>query len=141
MEIENKIPAAYNSTDTKHYSLTDKNPLRNSYYRLKMVDRTGEFTYSKTISLVEKTNFTDNFELYPNPTTNDIRISYTAETTSTINFTVLDILGKIISQTTVIPTIGENMTSLSLTDYPTGIYLVRIQNENSEQVVRKIVKN
>jgi hypothetical protein len=50
-------------------------------------------------------------------------------------------LGKIISQTTILPTVGKNMTSLSLTDFPTGMYLVRIQNENSEQIVRKIVKN
>ncbi|HTD92991.1 MAG TPA: T9SS type A sorting domain-containing protein [Chitinophagaceae bacterium] len=74
------IRAMGNSTTTVYYSSLDKS-LQNgtTYYRLKMVDNDGHFTYSKTIQVqYNKASGTLSLLLYPNPASDKIQVSYPA---------------------------------------------------------------
>jgi beta-glucanase (GH16 family) len=76
---------------------TDENPFDLTYYRLKMLDLEGKFTYSKVISLkrgnIEATGQKD-FTLFPNPTTQDFTIQFKEETANTLE--CRDIFGRLI---------------------------------------------
>lgn len=57
---------AINNINTHFYAFTDNNPLNGiSYYRLKMVDRSGYFTYSQVISINIRGN--NRLTISPNP--------------------------------------------------------------------------
>jgi beta-glucanase (GH16 family) len=84
------------STKNDHF-ITDENPFDLTYYRLKMLDLDGKFTFSKVISLkrgnIETITHKD-FIVYPNPITQDFTIRFDAETANTLE--CRDIYGRLI---------------------------------------------
>ena len=104
--------AAKNTLHTNSYSFTDKNPYKaTSYYRLKMTDKDGLFTYSGVvkISLKEKTLLV----LNPNPVINKVTISHpVASAPATLRIlksdgkAVLTVVIAAASQQTVMNTVG-----------------------------------
>ncbi|OAQ40292.1 hypothetical protein A5893_04890 [Pedobacter psychrophilus] len=63
-----------NSTDGKGnqlYNFVDKIPFNGTnYYRIKQLDKNGDFTYSKIIS-INVLNYTQQWEVYPNPASSE----------------------------------------------------------------------
>jgi len=69
-EASSRVKAAGNSTVRIKYNADDLNPIADlAFYRLKMVDLNGDYTYSPIITVSEYGKL--NFELQPNPTTSD----------------------------------------------------------------------
>ena len=69
----NTIKGSGNSSSILNYNTTDYSPLYGiSYYRLKQTDFDGKPEYSKIRSV--NLEMTDNLEMYPNPTNNQITI-------------------------------------------------------------------
>jgi hypothetical protein len=53
------------------YNFVDNNPLNgNNYYRIKQIDKNGDFTYSKIIT-INLLNVAKQWEVYPNPASNE----------------------------------------------------------------------
>jgi beta-glucanase (GH16 family) len=76
---------------------TDENPFNLTYYRLKMLDLEGKFTYSKVISLKRgniETITQKDFTLFPNPTTQDFTIQFKEETANTLE--CRDVFGRLV---------------------------------------------
>ena len=77
-----KVNAAGNSTTLRDYNYKDENPLLGaSYYRLKMMDKDGQFSYSNTVAL-HSNNETTLWQHYPNPTRGLVNLQTTAATTA-----------------------------------------------------------
>jgi hypothetical protein len=73
------------------------------------------------------------FELYPNPTRNTVQITWTATGSSKVILT--DLNGKVLSSQVV----NETQTTLDLSNYTPGVYLITVQM--GEQVVtERIIK-
>jgi hypothetical protein len=73
------------------------------------------------------------FELYPNPTRNTVQITWTATGSSKVILT--DLNGKVLSSQLV----NETQTTLDLSNYTPGVYLITVQM--GEQVVtERIIK-
>jgi hypothetical protein len=69
-----RIGALNNSSSTRQYSFTDHQPLnKTSYYRLRMVDVSGNSTYSSIARIVNEAKM--QLHVYPNPTTGIIRLN------------------------------------------------------------------
>jgi hypothetical protein len=81
--------AAGNSSVSLNYTLNDEHPvLGNNYYRLKMIDKDGQFKYSEIINI--KVNnvpiATDGIvKIYPNPTNGKLNIVYHAGEAQKLN--------------------------------------------------------
>lgn len=75
--INSKSPDG-NSLQLLNYETTDQNPLSGTnYYRLKQVDFSGEFTYSKIISLIQNRELNVSFLLIPNPNDGEFYVNVT----------------------------------------------------------------
>ena len=60
------VNAGSNSSSTKSYSFTDKNPRPGSnFYRLKIADNDGKDSYSKIVEVTA--SFKKSLSIFPNP--------------------------------------------------------------------------
>ena len=100
------------------------------------VDCLMEFTlavHSITIKLG------DVFSFYPNPTINEIILSYSIENDETIVVSISNLQGKTTTLFSGIKRSGEYIEHYSLTDFPSGMYLISIMTSRN-QYIKKIIK-
>ena len=109
------------------YSFTDSRlPVRQIiYYRLKMLDIDGKFTYSKTVAIKLENHF-NYVQLYPNPTHDILNIRLFEQLGSNSTIQVTDITGRIVKQE--IARSGTVGISLSVSSLPEGRYFIKIFN-------------
>lgn len=108
------------------YSVVDANPLSGmNYYRLKMVDKDGRFTYSNIIRL--KNNVKSVFSMFPNPAKNNLVVTHPAGSDqSFIQLVQAD--GKVVYNQNI--TAGAVQSSLDISALKPGIYLVSVFSDN-----------
>ena len=134
-EVIGEVSATGNSTSTQNYAFNDRTFAANTnYYRLKMLDKDGTFSYSKTIEIA--TNKL-NVSIYPNPAQNEVFISGSFPTNAKVS--ISNMLGQEV--------LRENLdinrqTAVSLQNISKGIYMLNILNEkgailHSEKLVKE----
>ncbi|MDW3646441.1 MAG: M4 family metallopeptidase [Bacteroidia bacterium] len=75
--------------------------------------------------------------LFPNPTTNFLRVEYELKETAEVQIEVLDMLGnRVSSQNANTRGIGINTEEISVADLPAGIYLLQLQVEDGSQTLK-----
>ena len=115
------------STTNRSYKFID-DELCNSirYYQLKQVDIDNRYELSDVVA-VNCSSHDDALKLYPNPTTNDITLSFFENTKDEIVVEYLDLLGKIM-KSEIFPTVkGFNKIETSVLDLPNGIYYLKLK--------------
>lgn len=116
-----------------NYAFYDENPsAAELYYRLKMVDKDGAFTYSP----VQKATLnaaTKSISLYPNPAKNKITLQG-IEKYKKVRIT--DLQGKILFNQSLT---GEKV-ELDISRLNSGMYILQLGNENFE-INLKLIKN
>ncbi len=112
-----------------NYTFTDNNlPDGNViYYRLKMIDIDGRYTYSKTVLVHNNNNFS-NALVYPNPTKGGLTIKLQKGLSQSSQLQVDDITGRVVCQLTLAK--GQNNIDLDVSKLPVGNYLIKIVNSN-----------
>jgi WD40 repeat protein len=80
--------------------------------------------------------------IYPNPTTADIKITYTpTQTQQGLTIKIIDILGKTIHTTQANGTAGTHQQTISLANFPTGVYQIVLELEGQVLQTAKVIKN
>jgi hypothetical protein len=129
------INAIGNSNVEKKYSYQfPMNPGRDYYFRLKMTDRDGTFTYSNIRSLNDCGNDISKILITPNPAKDRFTISGLPAGKNTLMLYGLN--GQHLQ--TIYPVAG--FVTIDLTNYTSGFYLLRIQDANGKWTNEKIVK-
>ncbi|MCS6904558.1 MAG: SBBP repeat-containing protein [Bacteroidia bacterium] len=80
------------------------------------------------------------FELYPNPSNGAFHVIYEAQTEEPTILQVVDLAGKVIFNETFRTFLGENEYKVELSDYTSGIYLVRLK-QGGRVATAKIMMN
>ncbi|MBV4357756.1 T9SS type A sorting domain-containing protein [Pinibacter aurantiacus] len=127
------IAAAGNYADAKTYSFTDKSPASGlNYYRLKMVDIDGKYTYSP-VKTLRFDAIAGGLHILPNPVQSSFYIKGLLEPA---NVRILDVNGKVVLvQSNVTATTALNAGSLAR-----AAYLVQIIQGNESKAVLKLLK-
>lgn len=132
---------ASNASGVHSYSFTD---LINSqpgiyYYRLKIVETDGSFSYSRTVML--HVGGTKNFQVLNNPFTGEIRISMNVTASTPVVLNLYDMTGKMVKRKSLHIAAGPNSFSLDGLDFLTkAVYMLEVV-AGQEKFVRKMVKN
>jgi len=123
-----------------NYAITDKNVASGEtyYYRLKMVDNDGSFSYSNVSSAKFSIETSKLTAVYPNPATHSITVSYPETGNTVSSLTITDTKGSVVL-TAVIPTNSTQQT-IDVSGLKTGIYIINI-NTNEGRKTLKLVKN
>lgn len=100
------------------------------YYRLKMIDKDGQFKYSNVIMIRKESKSINGVALNPNPVLNGMAtVRFTSSATNTINFRVVDMNGKTVLQQQNKVYDGNNSISLNNLDrLQPGVYLLQMAN-------------
>ncbi|MEO7310744.1 MAG: T9SS type A sorting domain-containing protein [Chitinophagaceae bacterium] len=129
------IVASKNTSGLNSYSFTDVNPAAGiNWYRLKMIDKDGKFTLSRTVTVNGKNSV--GLRTFPNPVVNTLSVAHPrAVSGAVIKIVAAD--GRMTQSVNC--SIGANSTLLTLSSLPSGNYLVIMQN-GTERMVTKFVK-
>ena len=114
------------------YAYWDETPLNGvNYYRLKMLDRSGEYEYSDVVTAVVKGSFS--LEVYPNPVGDqevNVRISGTIAANAQLQLT--DMTGKVIRTVKV----TDQHTKLEMSNLAQGVYFIRYSDDQRTESVK-----
>jgi hypothetical protein len=80
------------------YTLTDNQPFATSYYRLKMLDLDGKYTYSKVITIANHQSGTVTQSVYPTQFKETVHVQANTEHEQTALWRLLDSKGQVLSQ-------------------------------------------
>jgi hypothetical protein len=130
------VAAAGDYSGTLQYRYEDGQPLdKNNYYRLKMLDEDGKFTYSSVI-LLKRYGTTGTMSVFPNPTTQSVQITMSRVITNgPVTAQLVDMSGKVLQQKQMI---NNSAIRFDLDAYVPGIYLIRVQVDGELSVWRVI---
>jgi hypothetical protein len=137
-----KISALDNGANVNTYRATDETPLNgDNYYRLKMVDANGKFTYSKQV----KINFqrmTSAVSIFPNPVTNYVSLQISNARAGAYQYTVSTMNGNLVKSAAINLQNGLQQVRIDLPgNIGSGTLIVRLVDRQTNAVeVFKIVK-
>ena len=125
-EVVGKVKGNGTSNVVNSYQFIDNisniQPLTsNLYYRLRQVDFDGKSTLSE-IRVININQPTSNWNIYPNPTSNDLHIETT--TNEKLNVQLFDVTGKQVMENILF----TNTTTINSSLLYEGMYFVRITN-------------
>ena len=124
-----KVNAAGTTTEKVKYSFTEKDVKGTlAYYRLKMVDLDGSYSYSKEVEA--KVDLPVNFELsqnYPNPFNPSTTIKYAVPVDSKVRLEIYSMLGELV--TTLVNDLqpaGNYTVAFDASRFASGTYIYRL---------------
>jgi hypothetical protein len=129
--------AAGNSQTEQFYKENDNKPLLGkNIYRLKMIDKNGNFSYSNKVELFNAANF--GYSIYPNPAEDKIFFSI-FEATNNVSFSIFDMNGKsVFSQRyTESP---SSLKEISTETFSKGVYLYKIIHDGETYQGKLIIQ-
>jgi hypothetical protein len=133
-------PAAVNSLQNKQYNYIHKTAVDgNNFYRLKMNDLDGRFTYSPVIKIrvaVTETKIT----VMQNPVNDLLQIQIQAEKNESLVFNLYSAEGKIIASKSLAVTKGNNRLSWNILSLAAGNYLIASPNHLFETIKISVIK-
>jgi len=132
----NTVPAAGNGNSliTLNYQFTDNSPLGGtSYYRLKQVDRNGEYKYYEIVQVTLSKKASIN--TYPNPVSSELIISAGDESINA-PYQVVNALGMEVLH----GTIAANTQSLNVSELNGGVYFLIVNTAAGTEKIKLVVQ-
>lgn len=120
--------AQIQSTNKRNYFYRDdvqKLPARRLYYRLKKIDKDGQFSYSEIFSIHTPSN--TSFAIFPNPASNTLHLQL-ANDAQIITVTIKDLAGKLLLNKEY--NLSNNTLDVSLQNIANGTYIVEVETES-----------
>lgn len=136
--------AAKGSISENNYSYSSPLTGNENYFRLKMIGKDGNYTYSAVEYIKAScTGTTDFVTVYPNPVKQGpVNINFSTSFTGSASLVLVDVAGKrlINRGTTVVR--GNNNINLEVTALPAGIYFIQLIADDNKHIfqTQKIIK-
>ena len=141
-EVVASINAAGNSSSVKKYSAFDPKPFSGiNFYRIRQVDKDGNFTYTKTVSV--NLNFAKiGISVLANPFHNSLTVDFTSATTQPVFARLIDITGKQVAMEKWTVATGSSTQYFSnINGLQQGMYILNITSGNGEVLFNnKVIK-
>jgi uncharacterized repeat protein (TIGR01451 family) len=109
------------------------------YYRLKAIQKGGNYTYSGIIRLNAKEQ---DVEVVPNPFDKDLNVQIRLKTAETVRIRLIDLLGKEVYSTTEQLGIGSHSLSIRIpAGLVKGMYILDVKSGSEQIFQKKLLKN
>jgi hypothetical protein len=129
---QGQVAAVSSTAFSQSYSFEDAFPADGvNYYRLKMVDIDGQYSYSGILTI--RTNGSGiQISATPNPFTDHVVISIQSATDETASLRVLNSDGKLVWRKTIFVSAGSNVQYFNnLQSLPKGVYIIKVNKGNT----------
>ena len=132
------LPAAGNSSQTQQYNYVHGRPVSgNNFYRLKMADIDGRFTYSPVI-VVNINTSSSSLKIFPNPVTDILQLYIQSEKRESAVYNLYTAQGKIITSRKIELVKGSNLLTWNMQHLTAGNYFLSAIGTRFETI--KIIK-
>ncbi|MEO6668238.1 MAG: T9SS type A sorting domain-containing protein [Ferruginibacter sp.] len=111
-----------------------------NYYRIKLSDADGKFTYSSVIAILNKENGFDIISMSPNPVISNGILTIASALKARMEIVVTDVTGKKVSARSVNLLAGSNQVFLDLSNLAAGSYQVTGRTSEGSKTIR-FIKN
>lgn len=78
--------------------------------------------------------------LYPNPATSEINLSFDLATNESVELIITDVTGKVIQSNTIDAKTGKNLVMMDLENQSNGLYFVTMKSQTSQQTLQFVKK-
>jgi hypothetical protein len=119
---------AFDARTQSYQYLHQLNPPPIVYYRLKMVNINGSFSYSKVITL-KTSRAGQSLLLYPNPAKDVATVQVKMTVPSEAGIMIIDASQRMQLQKNVLLQKGDNVIELDVNTLPAGIYIIEIKTK------------
>jgi glucose/arabinose dehydrogenase len=133
------VAATGNSNSNNKYSFTDYDVASQLspvlYYRLKMTDRDGAYTYSKVIT-ISLPYITGKVTVFPNPASNKVNVTISAAADGKVQLSLIDNTGRVVIQNSVRVRKGNNSMDINIGTLSAGVYYLSVTGAEVDQKVK-----
>ncbi len=127
-----KVKAIGTGANAYHFN-DQKPPLgKETYYRLKMIDKDGSFEYSKVVSVSLFTHHSPLITISPNPAKDKVRITIQINKAENGVLQIINTAGKVVKQQKVSLREGLNQINVSINFLAKGNYIVSLKTESNQ---------
>ncbi len=130
---------------TNNYSYTDNNPTitpnsqpQTIYYRLKMVDKDGQYSYSPVRMISNNIGFS--ITVYPNPTKDRLHLQTFSSKKTTLQMQIISQDGKVFITSQASVQQGSSTQSINIRTLPGGSYFLKVASADNEESLVKFEK-
>ncbi len=118
------------------YSFMDHHPSAgNNYYRLKIVDKDGGFSYSENVKA--KIGAVTDVKLFPNPVIQDLLLKVQSSAEQKEVLTILDGTGRVVSSEAIWLREGMNHIHVPMAIFKSGVYVIKLQEAQKSMTIIK----
>ena len=122
-----------NTKAQRDYAFIDAQPFAGlNYYRLKMVDLDGSFSYSKIIAIDNDRTHILTIKVFPNPASNQLIIEH-RNILGGLNFSITDINGR---KYRIKSAQNGEQTAFDVTSLPNGLYFIECRNKMDKMTMK-----
>jgi hypothetical protein len=128
--------AVYNNVGGT-YGFDDKTPIVGvNYYRLKMLENDGTYTYSKIVTAKSNCDARDkSISFYPNPAINKaVNVNVNSMFGGSVMVNFISLTGQVVKKEKIILSIGDTYKTLKINELAKGIYLVRVTDDTGKEI-------
>jgi len=127
-EVIGNVYGEGDSASSNSYNVIDPKPENGyNYYRLKQVDRNGDFKLFNVISVKTREEVLNEVILFPNPTVD--RMTVKGQSAELARLSIFNSMGQIQTQHVKITKDSDSQFTLDLEDLPAGYYILRTATE------------
>jgi hypothetical protein len=98
----------------------------------------GDTGGGNTSGITEIQNTLNKIQVYPNPATDQITLELNSKTNSLLRIKIVDIVGKIVYESSVSSTEGINEINININNLIAGHYLLTVSDDINSSVVKQI---
>ncbi|HMC86872.1 MAG TPA: T9SS type A sorting domain-containing protein [Chitinophagaceae bacterium] len=141
--LQDALSVSGNSSNQLVYNFTDIDfSSVINYYRLKQINKEGEFSYSNIVLLKDnQIPAHEIFIIYPNPGKNILAVKTSSTISDKITLMVFEVSGKLLIKHVGNIANGESIISLDISHLPAGKYLLKLCFDIGKQsAIKKFVK-
>jgi hypothetical protein len=133
---------AVGGTTLTSYTFYDNQPVvGNNYYRLKIIDDDGTFTYSQTINIpVDMATVNGIIKIFPNPTNGLVQIQLQSTKNVSSTLEISNLLGQKVASRDIALRIGITSVDVDLRELSSGTYIVSFTDALGNRHQEKVVK-
>lgn len=132
-----------NSSTGKSYQTSVSQPTGIMYYRLKLLDKDGKFSYSPIVTVRTSCTSTDYMTVYPNPVSTNLTVSFHTAYKGVANLQIVNAIGQQLATQKIKITAAANTFNLDMSNYSPGMYMLYLADDKGEKIgaVQKVIKN
>ncbi len=134
---------AANSSTGKSYQMAIAQPTGIMYYRLKLLDKDGKYSYSPIVTVRTSCANADYLTVYPNPVSTNLTVSFHTLYKGQANLVIINAVGQQLASRKMQITAPANTINLDIRNYVSGVYMLYLADDFGTRIgeVQKIIKN